>query len=365
MSEKKRFLVVKTSSLGDIIQSFPVVSYLKEKFSSALIDWVVEKPFSEMIRSHPDINESLCIDTKMWRASPFSKETISEFREFKRRLQKTTYDTVFDLQSNLKSSLITWLSIGHQKVGFGKKSVHEWPNLFVTNFKVDPPKGVNIREDYLKVVQGYFGDENEFQHAGVSLKISKEQEKLIHEILANPILNCSPRIMVCPGANWKNKQLSHDTLIDFLLRIHHSIGAKILLAWGSESERELALSVQRKLSTCSLVLPKLALAPLQNLMSKLDLIIAMDSLPLHLAATTPTATYSVFGPSLATKFKPIGEKHHAFQGTCPYEQKFEKRCPILRTCQTGACMRTLRAHSLTEDFLIWWKGFENRGVEKR
>jgi heptosyltransferase-1 len=241
-------------------------------------------------------------------------------------------------------------------VGFGRESVHEWPNLAFTNFKVDPPKGVNIREDYLYVVQGFFGEqEKREQNLGVVLRVTSEQQQMIDTILGNPVIATQPRILVCSGANWKNKQLTNDTLMEFLLRVHHALGCSFLFAWGTESEREVAQQIHRKLPGCSLVIPRLPLAALQNLMSKMDLIIAMDSLPLHLAATTSTPTYSVFGPSLASKFKPIGSHHHAYQGSCPYGKTFEKRCSILRTCTTGACMRHLRATPLVDDFLTWWK----------
>jgi heptosyltransferase-1 len=98
------------------------------------------------------------------------------------------------------------------------------------------------------------------------------------------------------------------------------------------------------------ILDRLPLPVLQNFMAAVDLVIAMDSLPLHLAATTSTATYGFFGPSLGLKYQPQGPQHHAFQGCCPYGQIFAKRCPALRTCPTGACLREANGEQLFKQF---------------
>jgi heptosyltransferase-1 len=75
----------------------------------------------------------------------------------------------------------------------------------------------------------------------------------------------------------------------------------------------------------------------------------MDSATLHLCGTTSTPSFSLFGPSSASIYKPLGEHHVAFQGSCPYGRTFVKRCPILRTCKTGACMKDLTAKRIFQD----------------
>jgi heptosyltransferase-1 len=90
-------------------------------------------------------------------------------------------------------------------------------------------------------------------------------------------------------------------------------------------------------------------------MSKMDLVVSVDSLALHLAGTTQTPTYSIFGSSLAKKYQPLGLIHESFQGACPYGKKFEKRCSILRTCSTGSCIKDLTFKELTYHFSNWWE----------
>lgn len=347
----QKILIVKTSSLGDIIQTFPSLSYLRNKFPEAQIDWVVEKSFAELVLTNPDVSNVIMMDSKTWRKGIFSH--WDEILQFRKEIKKTTYDVVFDLQGNVKSGFITLLARSCCKVGFGWRTVHEKPNTLFTNTRYDPPKGVNIREDYLLVVKGYFDDQKTYIDNRSLLEISVDQKNEIETILLHPELSQRPKVMVCPGSAWPNKQLPKETLIEFLSKLQNFLSCSFIFAWGTQAEQSLAQELQIKFSH-SLLLKRLPLPVLQNLMDRMELVVAMDSLPLHLAGTTRAKTFSVFGPSLATKFKPVGTHHYALQGACPYGRQFEKRCPILRTCPTGACIRHLSAISVFESFHQQW-----------
>lgn len=346
-----KLLIVKTSALGDIIHAFPVLNYLRQKFPHAQIDWVIEKPFAEMIQAHPYVNQVHCIHSHKWRKGIFSRETFHEMREFRKKLRQQEYDVVFDLQANIKSSCITFMAKSPIKVGYALKTVHEWPNLFVTNRRFNPPPHINIRKDILHLVQAYFNDFTSVEGQGVALKISAEQENKLKSILEP--FHQKKKIMVCPGSNWKNKQITPETMIDFLKKLEQYLDCNFLFIWGTKEEKADAEGYQ-KLFPSSVVIDRLPLPMLQNLMSQIDLVFAMDSLPLHLAGTTSTPTFSVFGASLAEKFKPVGKKHGTLQGACPYGKTFEKRCPILRTCETGQCIRGLTGKDLFNEFHIWY-----------
>src|SRR5689334_22381857 len=114
-----KIAIVKTSSLGDIIHAFPVLSYLKKRFPYATIDWIVEKPFSDLVKAHPYISKVITVDTKKWRKHP----SWSEIKQYCHEVRSTTYDIAFDLQGNLKSGLLLSRIRAHSKVGFGWKTV--------------------------------------------------------------------------------------------------------------------------------------------------------------------------------------------------------------------------------------------------
>jgi len=307
-----RILIVKTSALGDIVHAFSVLESMKHHD----ITWVVEEPFRELVDAHPYVDHTLTISTKRWRKNLFERR--NEVIAFVRELQKETYDIVYDLQGNTKSGLITFFARGDQKVGFGRKTVPEWPNLLFTNVKINPPPGLNIREDYLHLT------DSKMPRGGIVLESDFPLPKIPE--------GC---IMVCPGSNWPNKQLSVDTLVEFLKRYD----APFVLTWGTDEEKQLANEIEKEIDAT--VLDRLPIPALQNLMKQVKLVVAMDSLPLHLAALAGTPTFSFFGPSNAKKYAPVGEQHTHYQGSCPYGKQFKKRCPVLRTCKTGACMKKI------------------------
>lgn len=329
MFPKLKILIIKTSALGDILHTFPVLQYLREQFPFSQIDWIVEKKFSELVSAHPHVNQVFTIESKKWRKGLLHyRQDILDFRQ---RLRKEKYEVVFDLQGNLKSSLILMQSKAKDKVGFGRKSVPEWPNLFFTNKKFNPlPYHQNIREDYLSIVKSYYKDATPYKIEPIPLNLTSLGQSQVDEVLSDAVL-------VCPGAAWPNKQLSEKKFIDFLTELNQP---PYLFAWGTEVEREMSSRLAAHFPG-SLVLQRYSFPVLQHIMAKCQLVIAMDSLPLHLCATTSTPSISFFGPSSSSKYRPIGEKHITFQGQCPYGVTFEKRCPKLRTCKTGACLKEL------------------------
>lgn len=346
-----QFLIVKMSSLGDIIHTYPVIDYLKSKFPDCQIDWLVESSFAELVSAHPLVNKTLCADTRQWRKAPLSQTTRREMSALRQSLKASHYDCVFDLQGNMKSALFTLQANSQNKVGFSWASVFEWPNLLVTNKRYNPPKGHNVRDEYLSLVQQYFHDNTPHRAGAVALKISEEEKAQIQTILNDPFFQQKRKVVIAAGSAWRNKQMSEEALVDFLHRVQAHLHCDFLLTWGSQVEHEAAQRLQQQLPQQAKLVNRLPLPLLQNLMTQVDLIIAMDSLPLHLAGTTSTATFSIFGASSSEKFKPMGDKHKAIQGGCPYGRTFERRCPILRTCKTGLCSQGLTGEAVFKTFI--------------
>lgn len=347
----KRFLIVKTSAFGDIIHTFPVIDYLKAKFPDSQIDWIVEEHCADLVRNHPFIERTLCVHTRLWRKSLLRGAPWMQMKAFRRTLRDREYDCVFDLQGNMKSGILTMQARSRNKVGFGRASVFEWPNLLFTNCRYNPPQGHNVRDEYLYLVQNFFNDKQLYESTPISLRISEEQQQVIQGILAGPQKR---KVMVCAGSAWPNKQMTEGELALFLKEVQQHLQCAFLFVWGSSTEQQAAQRLQCQFPEDAQLIEKLPLPTLQNLMHHLDLVIAMDSLPLHLAGTTSTPTFSIFGPSSAEKFKPKGPQHATFQGSCPYGRTFERRCPVLRSCSTGLCTRGLTGNEVFQSFLHFW-----------
>jgi heptosyltransferase-1 len=338
-----RFLIIKTSALGDLVQTYPAVAALKQLYPDAEIDWVVEKRGSLLVARHPDIAKALEIDSKRWKKRLWHPATFSEFGAFVKLLREPFYDVVFDFQGNCKSALITLLCRAAVKVGFGWKSAPERINCLVTDVHINPPRGQNMRRDLLFFVQTYFK---------THLPVSPAEEIMLQEWQAQLTPNTW---MICAGSMWANKQLDLVTLQTFLQELHRAFGPKFIFLSGSEEEYAQNQQLQAALPEPGAIAHKLPLPLLQHLMQKVALVIAVDSLPLHLAATSGgTPTFSVFGPTSCVKYQPMGEAHFSFQGSCPYGTSFEKRCPLLRRCATGACIKNIDVHVLFNTFSHWW-----------
>jgi heptosyltransferase I len=330
-----KILLVKTSSLGDIIQCFPILDYLKVRFPNSQIDWVVENSFAELVKAHPYVSNVFAIDSKKWRKYLLQRRTWQYFADFRQKMREQYYDFLFDLQGNIKSGLVVSQCLAKQKIGFGWSAVPEWPNVLFTKHHVCPSPDQNIRLDYLSVVKRYFQDETPYVPKSFFLNLKPLEEQELASLFQS---QKSKPTLVCPFAAWTNKCLSESTLIKFLKSLKK---APYWFIWGNHQERTIAVRTASHFPE-SLVLKKLTIPLLQHVMSRCSLVVAMDSLPLHLCGTTATPSFSFFGPSSGKKYVPLGKQHFFLQGECPYGVKFEKRCPKLRTCQTGLCLKEFR-----------------------
>ncbi len=119
-----KILLVKTSSMGDVIHNLPVVSDIRAHFPDAEIDWVVEESFAGIPALHPDVGEIIPVAVRRWRKSLFSRTVHAEISTFVTRLRSKTYDVVLDTQGLIKSAVITRLAQG-ARYGFDLQSARE------------------------------------------------------------------------------------------------------------------------------------------------------------------------------------------------------------------------------------------------
>src|SRR5664279_5394051 len=102
----RRLLLIKTSSLGDIIHNLPAITDIRAHFPDMEIDWVVEENFADIPLLHPAVNSVIPIAIRRWRCNLFSKKTWQEIIACKRKLRAKSYDFVLDTQGLFKSAVI-------------------------------------------------------------------------------------------------------------------------------------------------------------------------------------------------------------------------------------------------------------------
>lgn len=117
-------LLVKTSSLGDVIHNLPVVSDLLRHWPDLRIDWVVEESFADIPRLHPGVAQVHPVAIRRWRRALGQRQTWREIAAFRHRLRANCYDLVIDTQGLAKSALITWLADG-LRCGYSREVARE------------------------------------------------------------------------------------------------------------------------------------------------------------------------------------------------------------------------------------------------
>jgi len=107
-----QILLVKTSSLGDVIHNLPVVNDIRRELPGAEIDWVVEDALEAIPRLHGGVRTVIPASPRRWRAAFWRSGVRGEMRAFRRRIQAARYDAVLDTQGLVKSACIAWLARG-------------------------------------------------------------------------------------------------------------------------------------------------------------------------------------------------------------------------------------------------------------
>ena len=112
LSDPPRFMLMKTSSLGDVLHNLAVVSDLRRVFPGAIVDWCVESPFAEIPAWHTGVRRVIPVAIRRWRKSLFKRETWSEISLAVGALRSERYDAIIDTQGLVRSVLLAQLAHG-------------------------------------------------------------------------------------------------------------------------------------------------------------------------------------------------------------------------------------------------------------
>ena len=131
-----KILLVKLSSLGDVVHALPVVQDIRAALPDAQIDWVVEKSFAPVLALNPDLHRIIPCEIRRWSKSPLAAATRQEWRVFRAALQQDAYDAVIDLQGLTKSAVVSWqarlapggrrYALANQTEGSGYEAPTRW-----------------------------------------------------------------------------------------------------------------------------------------------------------------------------------------------------------------------------------------------
>ncbi len=307
-----KILLVKLSSLGDVIHSLPVLSALKTSFPEAEIDWAVEEPAAEILENHPFL-ERLLIFPRTRILEELRRGSLFETRRFLRFLRQKPYDVVLDLQGLLKSGLLVGLARGKVKIGFAN---HREGSPLFYNFKLPPyDPDMHAVKRYLLVLK-IFGIEP--QKVTFPLPPVPSLAKLKSKF------GLPERFAVfIPVARWPSKLWTISGWRTLAYRFAKEGLAPIIV--GSEKDAPYVQKILSEAPGRSLC-GKIRLLELASLLQGASLIVSVDTGPMHLAAALGKTVIALFGPTAPWRTGPFGEQHQVIFKRLPCSPCFQKVC---------------------------------------
>jgi len=302
-----RILIVKTSSLGDVIHNLPVVSDIRRHFPEAVIDWCVEENFAVIARLHPGVAEVFPVAIRRWRKRLLRRQTWREFAAFRARLRAQHYDLILDSQGLLKSALIAAQAIG-PRCGYDEHTVREplAARFYQRHYTVSVAEHAVTRNRLLAAAAlGYTIDDA--PDYGISAPPA-----------ALPWLPPAPYAILLTATSRDDKLWPEAHWLELGQRLREQ-GCRAVLPAGSAAERERAAHLAAGIPD-AIAAPPLDIAALAGALAGAREVIGVDTGLTHLAVAlkTPTvALYTATDPGLTGVFGTAFHRNLGGKGQVP------------------------------------------------
>ena len=338
----KRLLLIKPSSLGDVVHAVPTAWALKERWPTLHLTWLVNRGFEALIKPIASIDETLPFDRNRFKGmfGPLSER--AEFRSFTRQLRDGNFDAVLDMQGLFRSGLFSWLT--GAKTRIGERSARECAWLFYTNRVDTPDQPVHARMRYAQLATTF----------GVSpsrqdLDVRDTERESSRALLRDKGFQGEAVVAVCPGARWETKVYPAEKFASVLDELAEQAGVKQPILVGGPDLDEAGKNI---LENCKHAEPinligKTGLRELVAVLDVADLMITCDSGPMHIAAAQGTPTVAVFGSTDPIRTGPYGQSENVVKGECELMPCLKRRCPGMN----HICMRDLDPRRIAEKAL--------------
>ena len=302
-----KILIVKLSSLGDVVHAMPAVQDIRQAYPDAQIDWVVERGFAPLVRRCKGVHRVIPCELRRWRQDPFNAQTRQAWRLFKTELQQEHYDAVIDLQGLSKSALVSWLARlapGGKRYGLANQtegSSFEAPARWVAHVAVTLPAHIHTitrsRELCATALHytlpflmsfGLLAQENHAQAAirNVAFKAGlRGVVALVH--------GTSRADKEWPLAHWRE-----------LAQLLNTAGYGVAMPHGSAAEEEVANAIAHDLPHAQ-VWPRLPLDALTNALATCAGVIGVDSGLSHIAVALDLAHVQIYNFDTAWRTGPL------------------------------------------------------------
>jgi lipopolysaccharide heptosyltransferase I len=328
----RRILLIKPSALGDVVHTLPVVATLKRRYPEIPLDWLVEEEAAPLVEGHPAVATFVVSGRRRWlrqlRRPGAIPATSREMWAFVREIRGRRYDVVLDLQGLLKSALYVVAAGAPVRVGLADG--REGAPWILTHRVPVPPQPIHAVDRYLALAAAVDARE---AVRDFTIPLGSGDLEAARQLLADVP---RPRVVLHPAARWGTKLWEVERWRDVAASMAKQ-GAGVILTGGpADTPMAAAICDGLRPAPQSLV-DRLPLKHLAAVLRCVDLMITVDSGPMHIAAALGTPVVALFGPTDPARTGPTGPGR-VLRRHLPCSPCLQRRCQI---AETRRCMRDL------------------------
>jgi heptosyltransferase-1 len=319
---RPHFLVVRLSSIGDLVHTLPAVAALRRRFPEARIDWLVETRYRDVLLDNPDVDELIEVDTLGWRRKLLSPRTWTQVRESVAAIRAHRYDAVLDLQGTIKSAVCAFLARSDRRIGFTSSHLKERAASLLYKERVAPNGiGPHVIDRHLGLltVLNIHSDERAFPIV-VPANMVKATERRLGEwhLEAYVILN--------PGGSWVTKLWSSEKFGQLAAAIQKEFQLPSLVIWGP-GEKSMAECIVDTSSGAARLAPETSLREMIPYIERARLFVSGDTGPMHIASARGVPVVGIFGPTDPARNGPLGTRDEVVYHAEPCGPCYKHHCP--------------------------------------
>jgi heptosyltransferase-1 len=279
----KRVLLIKLTSLGDLIHALPALSDAQSARPGLEFDWVIDENFQEVAGWHPAVKDIITTNHREWRGALVKPATHGSISKMIAGIRATEYDLVIDGQGNFKTALLSLFAKG-TRAGFDSHSVREWIAHLAYQRRFAASKDAHAIERLRRLFASALG---------YPVPVSPPDFRIQRDRFIKPKLDLPGEYLVfVHNASWKTKLWPEAHWAE-LLKKSVQAGFKVLLPWGNEKEESRAkrLAIHSEIR----VLPRLTLSEMGYVLERARACVCMDTGLSHLAAALDVPSITLYG----------------------------------------------------------------------
>lgn len=288
MENSHNILIIRFSSIGDVLLATPLIRILREKFPDASIDFIVRREYAELLQHNPYISHLIVFD---------SSEGFEGLRKLKNELKHASYDIVLDIHNSIRSRYL------RKCLRVPVRTIHKriLQRFLLIHFKWNFYNGiVPVAERYLEAAS-FLEIENDGK--GLDIFIPQEIIARVEARLRENLKNRNFVIGICPTARHKTKEWLPDRFIALALRLHKDTNAAFLVFGGIEDRDYCSAIVDRINAECNDTAAinyagRFSLLETASAMERCAIVVTNDSGLMHVAAAMKRKIVAIFGSTV-------------------------------------------------------------------